>query len=58
LVPREEDDCEGYVDDNYNCSVRRISDDSTFHAEMKWESVLHEDFKKLVELEKQIDPKA
>ncbi|MBD3207782.1 hypothetical protein GF319_15740 [Candidatus Bathyarchaeota archaeon] len=55
-VPREEGDCQGIEDGNYTCSVRRISDDSTFHAEMKWESVLHEDFKKLVELEKKLIP--
>jgi len=53
-IPREEADCEGLKDGDYNCQIRRISDDSTFHAEMNWDSVLHEDFKKLVELEKHL----
>ena len=54
MIPRAEGDCDGVEDGNYTCSVRRISDDATFHAEMKWESVLHEDFKKLVELDKEL----
>jgi hypothetical protein len=53
-IPREEADCKGIKDGVYSCQIRRISDDSTFHAEMKWDSVLHEDFKKLVELEKHL----
>jgi hypothetical protein len=50
-VPESKDDCKGIDEDGYACQVRRISDDATFHAQMKWIEVLLEDFNKLVELE-------
>jgi len=50
-VPESKDDCKGIDEDGYACQVRRISDDATFHAQMKWKEVLLEDFNKLVELE-------
>ncbi len=50
-VPESKDDCKGIEEDGYACHVRRISDDATFHAQMKWKEVLLEDFNKLVELE-------
>jgi len=50
-VPESKDECKGVGEDGYVCQVRRISDDATFHAQMKWKEVLLEDFNKLVELE-------
>lgn len=50
-VPQSQDDCKGVSDRGYSCPVRRISDDSDFHAEMRWKEVLYEDFSLLMELE-------
>ncbi|MGD2200930.1 MAG: hypothetical protein PVJ38_04785 [Candidatus Bathyarchaeota archaeon] len=56
-VPEKEGDCKGYTEDDaggrYECRVRRISDDSDFHADMKWQRLLFTDFCKLVELERE-----
>lgn len=52
-IPKSAEDCKGKVGLNYECDVRRISDDATFHATMKWDTVLMEDFSKLVEFEKE-----
>lgn len=49
-VPKSKDDCKGVTEEGYVCQIRRISDDSTFHAQMKWIEMLLEDFNKLVEL--------
>jgi hypothetical protein len=51
IVPKSKDDCKGVTEEGYVCQIRRISDDSTFHAQMKWIEMLLEDFNKLVELE-------
>jgi hypothetical protein len=53
-IPRSEEDCKGFQDDEYNCVIRRISDDATFHAEMNWNSVLRKDFEYLVKIENQL----
>ncbi|MBD3171847.1 hypothetical protein GF326_05190 [Candidatus Bathyarchaeota archaeon] len=53
-IPQGKDDCKGIVNGEYRCQVRKLSDDATFHAEMKWGSVLKEDVKALIELEEQI----
>jgi hypothetical protein len=53
--PETEKDCKGYDNKSYSCQIRRISDDATFHAKMKWDQVLLEDFQKLVELQKNPD---
>jgi len=50
-VPESKNDCRGISEEGYSCQIRRISDDATFHAQMKWKDVLLEDFNKLVELE-------
>jgi hypothetical protein len=54
-IPQSAKDCKGKVGLNYECEVRRISDDATFHATMKWNTVLMEDFSKLVEFEEQVN---
>jgi hypothetical protein len=53
-IPTKESDCTGHQDGEYECQIRRLSDDATFHAEMKWNSVLREDFKNLVQLQKEL----
>ena len=50
-APESRDECKGVGEEGYAGQVRRISDDATFHAQMKWSEVLLEDFNKLVELE-------
>jgi len=54
-VPKSAEDCKGKVGLDYECAVRRVSDDATFHATMKWDTVLMEDFAKLLELEEEIE---
>lgn len=49
--PGSEEECRGREGENYTCPVRRISDDATFHAEMRWDHVLLEDFQRLLELQ-------
>jgi hypothetical protein len=53
-APEIKADCKGKKGRVYTCDVRRISDDATFHASMKWKKVLIEDFNHLCELEKEI----
>lgn len=42
-VPQKESDCEGYLNGNYSCKVRRISDDASFHFDRGWLSLLQKD---------------
>lgn len=51
-APETRDDCKGKQGREYLCDIRRISDDATFHATMKWKDVLQEDFNNLCELER------
>ena len=52
--PETRDDCKGKTGRTYSCDIRRVSDDATFHATMKWKTVLLEDFNNLCEFEKAI----
>ena len=54
-APETKDDCKGKKGRTYMCDIRRVSDDSTFHARMKWKTVLLEDFNNLCEIEKEMD---
>lgn len=51
-VPLKESDCKGYVDGNYSCDVRLISDNANFHLERGWISFLEKDLAKLLAIEK------
>jgi len=53
-APQKESDCKGLQNGEYSCQIRRLSDDATFHAEMKWNGVLKEDWKALLELERNL----
>jgi DNA-binding XRE family transcriptional regulator len=54
-APETRDDCQGKKGRTYTCDIRRISDDATFHATMKWKDVLFEDFYNLCEIEKEME---
>jgi hypothetical protein len=51
-VSTMESDCKGYVDDNYTCDVRLISDNASFHMGHGWIRSLERDLVKLLEIEK------
>ncbi len=55
-VPTTEEECKGYSWEGpfrrYNCQVRRISDDSDFHAEMGWTPLLISDFNSLLKIQR------
>jgi len=53
--PSRTDECKGYRDGEYTCTVRRISDNADFHTEMRWPELLMNDFSKLVNLRSRID---
>lgn len=54
-APETREDCQGKKGRTYTCDIRRISDDATFHATMKWKDVLFEDFYNLCEIEKELE---
>jgi hypothetical protein len=53
-APETLEDCNGKDGRQYTCDLRRLSDDATFHATMKWKKVLLEDFNNLCKLERSI----
>lgn len=53
-LPTTAEQCKGYVEGRYVCQVRRISDDTDFHAEMGWLPLLMKDFDKLVNLQRSL----
>ena len=53
-LPKSEEDCKGFMDGEYLCEVRRISDDSDFHAKMGWLQMLMNDFSRLIDLQKDV----
>ncbi len=54
-LPKTEEDCKGLVDGEYRCKVRRVSDDSDFHARVGWLHLLMNDFSRLIELQGEMD---
>ena len=52
-APTTEDECKGYRNGKYSCAVRRISDDSEFHAERRWLRLLLNDFYELVNIKEE-----
>jgi len=51
-VPVKKSDCKGYVDGNYSCDVRLISDNASFHLEHGWIGFLEKDLARLLAIEK------
>jgi len=54
-VPVKESDCKGYVDGDYSCDVRLISDNASFHLEHGWIGFLEKDLAKLLAIEKALN---
>jgi hypothetical protein len=50
-LPEREEECKGLVNAEYLCDVRRISDDTDFHARMGWLPMLMDDFSRLIDLQ-------
>jgi hypothetical protein len=55
FLPQIKEDCKGFVNGEYLCEIRRISDDSDFHAKMGWLHMLKNDFSRLIEFRKKRD---
>ena len=53
-APKKESDCKGYVDGNYSCDVRLISDNASFHLDRGWTKFLEKDLARLLEIQKNI----
>jgi len=51
-VPMKESECKGYVDGNYSCDVRLISDNASFHLKHGWTDFLKKDLARLLAIEK------
>ena len=54
-LPKNEEDCDGLVDGEYHCEVRKVSANSDFHARMKWLPLLMNDFSRQIELRRGMD---
>jgi hypothetical protein len=50
-IPRKEDDCKGRLKESY-CNVRSISDNASFHFEHGWVSLMKNDLRQLLSLNK------
>jgi hypothetical protein len=53
-APETKDDCMGKNGRKYECDVRKLSDDATFHAQMKWKEILFEDFNNICKIENEM----
>lgn len=52
--PTSSEECTGYEDGRYTCGIRRMSDDSYFHAKMGWSQLLYKDFENLVQYKRKL----
>jgi hypothetical protein len=53
-VPVKDSDCKGFVDGNYSCDIRLVSDNADFHYDKKWETFLERDLIKLLAIEREL----
>ena len=53
-VPMKESECKGYVDGNYSCDIRLISDNASFHLKHGWADFLKKDLARLLAIEKRM----
>ena len=53
-VPMKKSECKGYVDGNYSCDVRLISDNASFHLKHGWIDFLKKDLARLLAIEKRM----
>lgn len=52
-VPTNDSDCKGFVDGNYSCIVRLVSDNADFHYDKSWVTFLERDLVKLLAIDKE-----
>lgn len=52
--PTRSEECTGYENGKYTCGIRRVSDDSDFHAKMGWSQLLYKDFEALVQYKREL----
>ena len=53
-IPLKNSDCKGFVDGNYSCDIRLISDNADFHHEKSWVNFLERDLVKLLAIAKEL----
>lgn len=53
-IPLKDSDCNGFVEGNYTCDIRLISDNADFHHEKSWVDFLERDLVKLLAIEKEL----
>jgi hypothetical protein len=53
-VPTKESECKGYVDGDYSCDIRLISDNASFHLKHGWTDFLKKDLARLLAVEKNL----
>ncbi len=53
-IPAKDSDCKGFVNGNYSCAIRLVSDNADFHHEKEWVSFLERDLVKLLVIEREL----
>jgi hypothetical protein len=53
-IPLEDSDCKGFVNGDYACKIRLISDNADFHQEKGWVNFLKKDLVKLLAIGKKL----
>ncbi len=53
-IPLKDSDCKGFVDGDYSCDIRLISDNADFHYEKSWVDLLERDLIKFLAIEKEL----
>lgn len=54
-IPKKKSDCNGYSNGSYTCNIRKINDDSWFHLSHKWNKLLQNDLKRLIQLDPNLE---
>jgi hypothetical protein len=53
-IPVKDSDCKGFVNGNYSCAIRLVSDNADFHHEKEWLTFLERDLVKLLAIEREL----
>lgn len=56
-IPEKESDCKGYLNGQYSCKIRLISDNASFHFERGWTEFLQNDLLRLLRLHNSMNNK-
>jgi hypothetical protein len=51
-LPKTEEDCKGYEDEEYRSQVRKVNDNADFHFKMGWLHILMNDFSRLIKIKR------